>query len=121
MSANAAGVTRARFAVLVLATSVLAACGGPAVPPAMNYATIRGRAYDSATNAPVQGVQVVVDTILTASTGSDGTYRIVNVPIGQYSLVVQAPSGYSAPNQPGYNGSVAAGETASIDIPLTRQ
>ena len=114
-------MTRARFAVLVLATSLLAACGGPAVPPAMNYATIRGRAYDSATNAAVPGVQVVVDTILTATTGPDGTYRIGNVPIGQYSLVVQAPSGYSAPNQPGYNGSVAAGETASIDIPLTRQ
>jgi hypothetical protein len=114
-------VIRARFAVLVLATSVLAACGGPSVPPAMNYATIRGRAYDSATNAPVAGVQVVVDTILTATTGSDGTYRIVNVPIGQYSLVVQPPQGYGAPSQPAYNGSVATGETASIDIPLTKQ
>jgi hypothetical protein len=112
-------VTRARFAVLVLSLSVLAACGGPAVPPAQNYATIRGRAFDSATNAPVAGVLVTVDTILTSTTGSDGTYRIINVPIGQYTLVVQPPQGYAAVNQ--QTGSVAAGETVSIDIPLTKR
>jgi hypothetical protein len=100
---------------------VLAACGGPAVPPAQNYAVIRGRAFDNATNAPIPGVVVVVDTILTATTGSDGTYRIVNVPLGQYSLVPQPPQGYTAPNQPTYNGSVAAGETVSIDVPLNKQ
>ncbi len=114
-------MTRARFALLLVPLAVLAACGGPSVPPAQNYATIRGRAFDSATNQPVAGVFVTVDTILTATTGSDGTYRIVNVPIGQYSFVVQPPQGYTAPNQPTYNGSVAAGETVSIDIPLTKQ
>jgi Carboxypeptidase regulatory-like domain len=112
-------VTRARFAILVLATAVLAACGGPAIPPAQNYATIRGRAFDNATNAPVAGVLVTVDTILTATTGSDGTYRIVNVPIGQYTLTVQPPQGYAPVRD--QTGSVAAGETVSIDIPLTRQ
>ena len=114
-------MTRARFALLLIPLAVLAACGGPQVPPAQNYAVIRGRAYDSASNQPVPGVVVAVDTILTATTGADGTYRIVNVPIGQYSFVPQPPQGYSAPNQAAYNGSVTAGETVSIDVPLTKQ
>jgi hypothetical protein len=112
-------VNRARFAVLVLASAMLAACGGPQVPPAQNYPTIRGRAYDTATNAPVAGVTVTVATILTATTGADGTYRIANVPIGSYTLIVSPPQGYTAPPQPTYSGSVASGETAVIDIPLT--
>ncbi len=112
-------MNRARFALLVPVVVMLAACGGPQVPPSQNYPTIRGRAYDSATNQPVAGVGVTVSTILTAITGSDGTYRIPNVPIGSYTLIVSAPQGYTAPPQPTYNGSVASGETAVIDIPLT--
>jgi hypothetical protein len=119
MSANAARVTRVRFALFTLPVLLLAACGGPAVPPAQNYPTIHGRAYDVASNAPVAGVLISVDTILTASTGSDGTYRIPNVPVGTYSFRVTPPQGYSAPDQPGYNGSVAAGENVTIDVPLT--
>ena len=68
-------MNRARFALLVPVVVVLAACGGPQVPPSQNYPTIRGRAYDSATNQPVAGVGVTVSTILTATTGADGTYR----------------------------------------------
>lgn len=112
---------RVRFVVLGLSCALLAACGGPQIPPAQNYATIRGRAFDSATNQPVAGVSVTVDTILTATTGSDGTYRIVNVPLGQYTLIPQPPQGYSAPSQGVYNGSVAAGEAVTIDIPLSKQ
>lgn len=114
-------MTRVRFALLALACAGLTACGAPQVPPAQNYPTIRGRAFDSATNAPVAGVGVAVATILTATTGPDGTYRITNVPIGSYTLNVTAPPGYTAPSQPTYNGSLASGETAVIDIPLTRQ
>jgi hypothetical protein len=112
-------VTRARFALLALPLAVLSACGNPQVPPSQNYPTIRGRAFDSATNQPVAGVGVTVSTILTATTGADGTYRIVNVPIGSYTMIVSPPQGYTAPPQPQYNGSVASGETAVIDIPLT--
>lgn len=114
-------MTRLRFAVLALPLVVLAACGGNQVPPAQNYATIRGRAFDSATNLPVAGVSVTVDTILTAVTAGDGTYRIANVPLGQYSLIPQPPQGYGAPSQGLYNGSVAAGEAVTIDIPLSKQ
>ena len=114
-------MTRARFALLALPLVLFTACGGPQVPPAANYATIRGRAFDSATNQPVAGVSVTVDTILTATTAADGTYRIINIPIGQYTLIPQPPPGYTAPSQGAYNGSVATGEAVTIDIPLTKQ
>jgi|ERR1700681_4506639 hypothetical protein len=117
MNANAARVTRVRFALLTLPLLLLAACGGPAIPPAQNYPTIHGRAYDVATNAPVAGVLVAVDVILTASTGSDGTYRIANVPIGQYTLTAAPPRGYNTPAV--ITGSVAAGENVTVDVPLT--
>ena len=112
--------TRALFVLLALSTAFLAACGGPQIPPAQKYATIQGRAFDRATNRPVAGVTVVVDTILTATTASDGSYRIGNVPIGQYTLVPQPPQGYSAPAQSQYNGSVSMGETVTIDVPLSK-
>lgn len=112
-------MNRARFVLLVVPLALLAACGAPQVPPSQNYPTIHGRAYDAATNQPVAGVGITVSTILTATTGADGTYRIPNVPIGSYTLIVSPPQGYTAPPQPTYNGSVAAGESAVIDIPLT--
>ena len=114
-------MNRLRFALLVLPLAVLSACGGPAVPPAANYPTIHGRAYDTATNQSVAGAVISVATILTATTAADGTYRITNIPIGQYSLVVQPPSGYTAPPQSRYTGSLAAGENVTIDIPLTHR
>ena len=113
-------MTRLRFALFALPLAFLSACGQPQVPPAQNYATIRGRAYDRATNAPVAGVSVTVDTILTATTAGDGTYRIVNVPIGLYTLIPGPPQGYTS-NPQVYNGSVAAGEAVTVDIPLVKQ
>ncbi len=112
-------MTRARFAFLALTCAALTACGGGQVPPAQNYATIRGRAYDTATNQPVSGVTVTVDTILTGTTAADGTYRITNVPLGSYSLAASA-SGYAPPQSPQFAGSVSAGETITVDIPLTK-
>jgi hypothetical protein len=113
---------RLRLALLALPLAVLTACGGPAIPPAQNYGTIAGRVYDRATNAPVAGALVTVDTILTATSGSDGSYRIGTIPLGTYQMGVQA-SGYAAPSlsSPPYSGSIGAGQTITVDIPLTKQ
>jgi Carboxypeptidase regulatory-like domain len=115
-------VTRLRFALVLLPLALLAGCGGPAVPPAANYGSISGRVYDSTTNQPIAGVVVSVDTILTATSASDGTYRIGTIPSGQYTMGVQAPSGYAPPNvnAPPYNGSIDSGQTITVDIPLTK-
>lgn len=115
-------MVRLRFASLALVAALLCACGGPAVPPAQNYGTITGRVYDAATNQSIGGAVVSVDTILTATTGSDGTYRIGTVPLGTYQVDVQPPPGYAAPDMrtPPYSGSIAAGQTITADIPLTK-
>jgi len=115
-------VTRLRAVAACAALGVLAACGSPAVPPAQNYATVTGRVYDASTNQPLSGVVVTVDTILTFVTGSDGTYRIGTVPLGTYQVGVSPPSGYTAPsmNVAPYAGSIVAGQTIVVDIPLTK-
>ncbi len=110
-----------RFAVLAVGLGLLAACGGPQIPPAQNYGTIVGRVFDSATNQPIAGVSVTVDTILGSSSGSDGSYRVVNIPLGTYTLRPQPPQGYSAPLQAAYDGSISMGQTITVDIPLTKQ
>ena len=112
---------RARLAVLGLALGLLAGCGGPQIPPAQNYGTIVGRVFDSATNQPLAGVTVTVDTILSSSSGSDGSYRVANIPLGTYTLRPQPPQGYSAPLQAAYDGSITQGQTITVDVPLTKQ
>lgn len=112
--------SRARFVLAVASLAALSACGAPQVPPAQNYGTIRGRAYDIATNQPVAGVVVTTFTILSATTGADGTYRIPNIPAGQYTVQAQAPQGYSVRPNPAYSGSIALGDTITVDIPLSK-
>ena len=113
---------RLRWVVCALGLTAFSACGGPQVPPAANYGSISGRVFDSATNQPLPGVLVSVDTILTATTASDGTYRIGTIPSGQYTMAIQAPQGYAAPNfnAPPYSGSIESGQTITVDIPLTK-
>jgi hypothetical protein len=114
-------VTGARLALLAVGLGLLAACGGPQIPPAQNYGTIVGRVYDSATNQPIAGAIVTVDTILSASSGTDGTYRVAAIPLGTYTLRPQPPQGYTAPLQAAYDGSISQGQTITVDIPLTKQ
>ncbi len=116
-------MTRLRALVAIALFAALAACGGPQIPPAQNYGTVMGRVYDASTNQPLANVVVTVDTILTATSGSDGSYRIGTVPLGTYQVGVQsAPSGYGVPDFTAapYAGSIIAGQTVVVDIPLSR-
>lgn len=109
---------RARFVAVALASLALASCGNPAVPPAQNYGTIRGRVYDQATNAGISGVTVQAYSILTAVTGPDGSYTIHNAPLGAYTVqLAPRPQGYTGNDTA--SGSIAAGETITVDFPLT--
>jgi hypothetical protein len=117
-------VTRLRLLFACAALAVVAACGGPQVPPAANYGTITGRVFDAATGQPIAGVTVKVDVILVGTSGSDGRYQIGTVPIGTYQMDVPSPpTGYTAPNLNAapFAGSVLAGQTIVVDIPLTHQ
>ena len=114
--ANGEQVKRLRVALLALPAALLAACGG-GIPPAQNYATVEGRAYDAATNQPVAGLTVTVDVIRTVTTGADGTYKITSIPLGQCTITAAPPSGYALASTPDC-GSVTAGQVVTIDIPL---
>ncbi|MFN2459668.1 MAG: carboxypeptidase-like regulatory domain-containing protein [Candidatus Velthaea sp.] len=109
---------RLRFAAVALA-AVVTACGNPALPPAQNYATVVGRVFDASTNAPVAGAVVTASVVLNATSAADGTYKIMNVPIGQNEVQVQPPRGYAA-QQSLYPIAPQAGETVTLNIPLNR-
>jgi len=110
-----------RWVLIALSLGLLAACGPPQIPPAQNYGVIRGRAYDVATNQGVAGVSVSTFTIYNAVTAADGTYRIGNIPAGSYTVQVTPPQGYTVQSTAGFQGSIALGETITVDIPLAKQ
>jgi hypothetical protein len=115
-------VTRVRALVPVLLLAALTACGPDApLSPTQNYGTIQGRVYDATSNAGVAGVVVTVDTLDTATTDAQGHYQIPNIPLGEYDLVVGPVTGYTVGAIPDANGSIVAGQTIEIDVPLTKQ
>jgi hypothetical protein len=105
--------------VPLVALVILTACGGPAIPPAQNYATITGRVFDASTNEPVQGAVITGSAILTATSGADGKWKIANFPIGPNEVQITPPVGYSAA-QSLYTISPQKGETLTLDIPLKK-
>ena len=92
----------------------LVGCNSPAVPPQLNYAIIYGVVYDGASGQPLGGATVTVDSVLTATTGSNGQFTIYNVPIGPFTSAVSAP-GYQ---QQQSSGTVAAGDRFLLNVSL---
>lgn len=75
----------ARVVRLATVTAVLlaaAACNSDALPPAAGFAAVSGTIVDAATNAPISGASIVVDTVLTATTDTAGHFSIDKVPSG---------------------------------------
>jgi len=102
----------------VMLLLALAACGGPGLPASQNYATLTGRVVDSATSLPIVGAIVTVNFVSnSAPTGADGTFKVLNVPIGQddYSA---AAAGYASSATA--STSFAAGQTVSVLITLQK-
>jgi hypothetical protein len=112
-------MTRSVLVAAAAAGAVLAACGGPAIPNPQTYATIFGRVYDASTNAGLGGVVVTADVVNGTTTAADGSYTLVNVPVGQTDVNVQVPQGYTLVDAATLEGfSVTAGERFQLDIPL---
>lgn len=97
----------------VMLAALLTACS-PAVPPQQNYATIYGTVYDGASGQPLGGATVTVDSVLTATTGADGTYTVTTVPIGPFTAIESA-NGYQQHQD---QGSVAAGDRYLLNATL---
>ena len=82
------------FGRAVLAAALLfagvAGCNNDALPPAAGYTTVQGSVIDSATNQPIAGAIVTIDTVLTATTDASGKFSIDKVPSGIADYTVQA-------------------------------
>jgi hypothetical protein len=75
---------------VVAAAVLLAACNTDALPPAAGVTTVSGTVLDAATNAPIAGAVVTIDTVLTATTDSGGKFSVDQVPSGIVDYTVQA-------------------------------
>ncbi len=82
------------LAALAFAALALTACDNGDLPPAAGFAPFSGTVTDAATQKPVAGASVIVDTVLTATTDANGTFTIAKVPSGIVDYIVRA-KGYS--------------------------
>ncbi|MGA8325623.1 MAG: carboxypeptidase-like regulatory domain-containing protein [Candidatus Cybelea sp.] len=83
------------FGVMALMLLGVAGCNTDQLPPAAGYASVNGVVVDSATNAPIAGAIVTIDTVLTANTDASGKFTFDKVPSGIADYAVQA-KGYQA-------------------------
>jgi hypothetical protein len=70
-------------------------CNADALPPASGFTSVAGVVVDAATNAPIAGAVITIDTVLTATTDATGKFSIERVPSGIADYAVQA-TGYQA-------------------------
>lgn len=92
-------MTRVRLIGALLACVILAACNDNALPPGGTYQSISGVVVDAATNRPIAGATVTIDTVLSATTDSQGKFAFAQVPVGEVDYAVSA-SGYKPAQQP---------------------
>jgi hypothetical protein len=78
----------------LLAVAALAGCNNDDLPPAAGFAALSGTVLDRASNQPIAGALVTVDTVITATTDATGTFKIDKVPSGIVDYTVQA-QGYA--------------------------
>jgi hypothetical protein len=78
----------------LLAVAALAGCNNDSLPPAAGFAALSGTVLDRASNQPIAGALVTVDTVITATTDATGTFKIDKVPSGIVDYTVQA-QGYT--------------------------
>ena len=107
---------RAAAAALILLTGAVA-CNSDALPPAAGFTTIAGTVLDAASNKPVSGAVVTIDTLLTATTDASGKYSIEKVPSGIVDYTVQA-EGYPLLSS---TTSVEPGKPFQLDVTLPTQ
>lgn len=86
---------RARLVGALIACIALAACNDNSLPPGGTYQTMQGVVLDAATNQPIAGATVTVDTVLTTTTDSAGKFSFPHVPVGTVDYVVSA-NGYKS-------------------------
>jgi Ca-activated chloride channel family protein len=103
--------------ITIWTATMLAIILTSALSSARNSGTITGRVLDAYTQQPVVGAVVYVEgTNLSAQTGTDGTYTIVGVPAGTYTVRVEKDGVLAAKQRV----TVTAGRTATVDFKSMR-
>lgn len=94
-------MTRARLLTALIALAALTACNDSTLPPGGTYQSVQGVVVDAATTQPIAGATVVVDTVLTTTTDSQGKFTFAQVPVGDIDYQIAVPGGTYKP----YTGS----------------
>lgn len=97
-----------------LAVFALSACDNGDLPPAAGYAPVSGTVIDAATQKPIAGATIIVDTVLTITTDDKGSFSFDKVPSGIIDYVVKAP-GYADVVA---SGNVEPGKTFQITVAM---
>lgn len=113
MLKKALSLRKIRQIFAVAAIAALSACQS-AIPPQQNYATITGVVTDGTTGQPLAGATVTIDSVLSVTTGSDGSYTIPNIPIGPFTATETASGFQDHQDQ----GTVAAGDHFTLNATL---
>jgi TonB-dependent starch-binding outer membrane protein SusC len=115
---------RVVFATFVLLLSVSASPSGVHAAPIGIEAThdqtgvVEGTVTAAVTAQPLAGAQVyVLDSDLGALTGSDGTYRIENVPVGEVTVAAQL-LGFGPAEQ---TATISEGETVTLNFEMAEE
>ncbi len=110
-------VARAAFSVLLIALPLAGCNNDDALPPASSFTSFQGTVTDAVTKKPVANATIVVDTVLTQTTDSAGTFTFDKVPTGIVDYVVKA-AGY-----PDVNASVNAdpGKPFELNVSMQQQ
>ncbi|HLY02639.1 MAG TPA: carboxypeptidase regulatory-like domain-containing protein [Candidatus Cybelea sp.] len=87
-------VARLSVAIALLCLGT-AGCNTDELPPAAGFSSVSGTIVDAATNTPIHGALVTVDTVLTATSDATGRFSIDKVPSGIADYAVEA-TGYQA-------------------------
>ena len=104
-------------AVTAFLLLVTAGCNNDALPPAAGFAPVAGVVLDSATNSPIAGATITIDTVLTAVTDAAGKFSFDKVPSGIADYAVQA-KGY-APLSSSTN--IEPGKPFALNVTLAQQ
>jgi hypothetical protein len=102
------------LAAVVLGT--LTACNTDQLPPPGQFTNVSGQITDRATQQPVAGAVITIDTVLTATTDASGKFAIAKVPAGTIDFTVTA-DGYALTSS---TVNAAPGGTFTLNVALDR-
>ncbi len=106
---------RARLIWAFVALAALVGCNDSSLPPGGTYQSIQGVVLDAATNRPIQGATVTVDTVLTVQTDPSGKFSFAQVPVGSIDYVVTVPNATYKP----YSGSAHLAPDKPLALTVT--